>query len=248
MSFDLALLWAAAAALVAGVTRGFSGFGGALIFVPLVSAAFGPGVAAPVLLTIDTVFTVPIAIRAFRACTWREVVPLAAGAVCAVPFGVYVLNHANPVLLRWALAMLALGLLALLISGWRHSGKPSLAATVGVGLLAGTFGGAAQMSGPAVVAYWLGGKHPVSQVRANLFCFFALVTVANIIAYTWSGLFTIEVGKLSLVLGPLYALGLLIGAMAFRSASDTHYRRAAYAVIALAALASLPLFDSVLRP
>lgn len=248
MSFDLALVWAAATALVAGVTRGFSGFGGALIFVPLVSAAFGPEVAAPVLLVIDTVLTAPITIRAFRDCTWREVAPLAASAVIAVPFGVFVLNHADPVLLRWTLAILSLGLLALLMSGWRHSGRPSLPATIGVGLVAGTFGGAAQMSGPAVIAYWLGGGHTAAQVRANLFGFFALATVATATAYAWSGLFTREVGRLSLLLGPLYAVGLFAGARAFRGASDAHYRKAAYVVIGLAALASLPLFDGVLRP
>ncbi|HEY9215782.1 MAG TPA: sulfite exporter TauE/SafE family protein, partial [Ancylobacter sp.] len=59
MPFDMALIWAVATALIAGVTRGFSGFGGALIFIPLVSAAFGPRVAAPSLLVIDTVLTLP---------------------------------------------------------------------------------------------------------------------------------------------------------------------------------------------
>lgn len=248
MSFDLALVWAAATALVAGVTRGFSGFGGALIFVPLVSAAFGPEVAAPVLLIIDAVLTAPITLRVLRDCTWHEVAPLAASAIIAVPFGVFVLNHADPVLLRWALAILALSLLALLVSGWRYSGRPSLPVTVGVGLVAGTFGGAAQMSGPAVVAYWLGGGHSAAQVRANLFGFFALATIASAAGYAWTGLFTHEVGRMSLLLGPLYAVGLFIGARAFRGASDAHYRKAAYAVIALAALASLPLFDGLLRP
>lgn len=248
MSFDLALVWAAVAAFIAGVTRGFSGFGGALIFMPLVSAAFGPEVAAPVLLVIDTVLTAPITIRAFRACTWHEVAPLAVGAIMTVPLGVYVLNHADPVTLRWILAMLAFGLVFLLMSGWRHSGRPKLATTLGVGLVAGTFGGAAQMSGPAVIAYWLGGGRPAAEVRANLFGFFALATVASALAYAASGLFTPEVGRLSLVLGPLYAVGLAAGARAFRGASDAHYRRAAYIVIGLAALASLPLFDGLLRP
>lgn len=248
MSFDLALIWAAATALVAGVTRGFSGFGGALIFVPLVSTVFGPNVAVPVLLIIDSVLTAPITLRVLRECNWSEVAPLAISAIVAVPFGVFVLNHADPVLLRWAIAALALGLLTLLVSGWRHSGRPTLPATVGVGLVAGTFGGAAQMSGPAVVAYWLGGGHSASQVRANLFGFFALATIASGASYAWSGLFTWEVGRLSLILGPLYAAGLYVGARAFRGASDAHYRKAAYTVIALAALASLPLFDGLLRP
>ncbi|WP_029353215.1 sulfite exporter TauE/SafE family protein [Bosea sp. 117] len=247
MPLDPALLWAASAALVAGITRGFSGFGGALIFMPLVSAAYGPEVAAPVLLAVDTVLTLPILRRALRACLWRQVLPLALAAVAMVPVGVAILGRVDPIVLRWALAGVALGLLVLLMSGWRHSGRPHLAVTLGVGALAGTLGGVAQMSGPPVVAYWIGGNHPAAQVRANLFGFFALVTVASALAYWRHGLFTGEVGRLSLILAPLYAIGLVGGSRAFAGASDRTYRRAAYVVIALAALLSLPWLDGLLR-
>lgn len=246
MTLDPALIWACAAAVVAGTTRGFSGFGGALIFVPLVSAAFGPEVAAPVLLVVDSLFTAPMVGKALRQVVWRELAPLAVAAMVTAPLGVYALKHADPVALRWVLAGVALALLALLMSGWRYRGRPVLGISVLVGLVAGVFGGAAQMSGPAVVAYWLGGPTPAAQVRANLFGFFALATLSSAVAYAYAGLFTMEVGRLAVVLGPLYAIGLFGGAWAFRVASDAHYRLAAYAVIALAALASLPLFDGML--
>lgn len=247
MSLDPALVWAAAAALIAGITRGFSGFGAALIFVPLISAAYGPEVAAPLLLVIDTVLTLPIVVRAVRECVWRQIIPLAIGAVLTVPLGVAILGHVDPMALRWTLAALAVCLLVLMASGWRYSGRPRLPVTLAVGAIAGTLGGAAQMSGPPVVVYWLGGGLPAAQVRSNLFGFFAVMTLASAAAYWVNGLFTIEVGRLSLLLGPLYALGLVGGARAFVGASDVVYRRTAYAVIALSALASLPLFDSLLR-
>ncbi|MFC6491921.1 TSUP family transporter [Ancylobacter dichloromethanicus] len=171
MTVDPALVWAFLTALVAGVTRGFSGFGGALIFVPLVSAAYGPRVAAPSLLVIDTLLTLPFVIPALRACVWRQVAPLAVGAVVAVPAGVWVLGRTDPLVLRWGLALLGLGLLALLASGWRHTGRHRLPTTLAVGAVAGFCGGAAQMSGPAVVAYWLGSGQPSALVRANLFGF-----------------------------------------------------------------------------
>lgn len=248
MSFDFALGWAIATALVAGFTRGFSGFGGALIFVPLVSAVFGPRVAAPTLLIVDGAMTLPYVLAALRACVWRQVAPLAIGATLTVPLGVMVLDHANPLLLRWALAGLVAALLALLVSGWRHSGRHNLPTTLGVGMFAGLLGGAAQMSGPPVVAYWLGSGQNAALVRANLFSFFALTTLASGTAYALGGMITGEVGRLSLVLGPAYAAGLLTGARLFRGASDRHFRLAAYGVIALAIVVSLPLFDPLLRP
>ena len=50
---DLAVL--AAAAFIAGLARGFSGFGAALIFMPLASVVVTPQVAAPLLLVVDAV-------------------------------------------------------------------------------------------------------------------------------------------------------------------------------------------------
>ena len=46
---------ALAIAALAGLVRGFSGFGSALIYMPLISAIYGPRVAAPTLLLIDTI-------------------------------------------------------------------------------------------------------------------------------------------------------------------------------------------------
>ncbi|MCK0198326.1 sulfite exporter TauE/SafE family protein [Ancylobacter sp. 6x-1] len=247
MPLDFALIWAATASLIAGITRGFSGFGGALIFVPLVSAAFGPEVAVPALLIVDTAMTAPIVTRALPRCTWGEVAPLGIGAVLTVPLGVALLKQMDPTTLRWCLSGLALALLALLVSGWRHSGQVRWWGSLVVGAAAGVFGGAAQMSGPVVVAYWLGSRHNATQVRLNLFGFFFIATLASALAYALGGLFTWQVLKLSLLLGPLYAAGLWLGSHAFARASDRHYRIAAYVVIGAAAFGSLPLFDALLR-
>jgi uncharacterized protein len=42
-------------------------------------------------------------------------------------------------------------------------------------------------------------------------------------------------------------LALVVGARWFRGSSDAGYRRIAYAIVALAALASMPVFDHLLH-
>ena len=61
-----AFLMTLAAAVVAALVRGFAGFGAALIFVPVASAAYGPTVAAPTLLLVDFVLTFPFFLGAVR--------------------------------------------------------------------------------------------------------------------------------------------------------------------------------------
>lgn len=52
---------------------------------------------------------------------------------------------------------------------------------------------------------------------------------------------------MSLVLGPVFVATMAAGAWLFRGAGDAAYRRIAYAIIALSALVSLPLFDELFR-
>jgi uncharacterized membrane protein YfcA len=237
----------AAAALVAGLSRGFSGFGAALIFIPLASAAVGPTLAAPLLLVIDAVGTLGLIPPAWRRADKGGVGLMALGALAGVPLGTFVLMHSDPAMIRWAVSVLIVVLLALLVSGWRYRGRPAAALSVGVGGVAGLFSGVAQIGGPPVVVYWLGGSIPVETVRANIVLYFAISSVIAVASYLLGGLLTGIVLALAIVTGPLYGLGVFIGSRMFGLASETTFRRICYALIAAAALISLPLLDGVIR-
>ncbi len=234
-------------ALVAGLARGFSGFGGALIFVPLASTVVGPQMAAPLLLLIDGVGALGLVPRAWRGADKRDVATMAAGAMLGVPLGTWLLTHSDPVALRWGIALLTLSLLVLLVSGWRYRGRPAVPLTVGVGSIAGVLGGAAQVGGPPVVAYWLGGAIPATTVRFNIVLYFFISTFLGAAAYLYSGLLTLSVLGLALLVGPAYAGGLAVGSRLFWLADEVVFRRVCYALIAGAALVSLPLLDGWLR-
>lgn len=235
------------AAAVAGLARGFSGFGGALIFVPLASAFVGPKLASALLLVIDGVMSLGMLPDGWRRADRREVFTMASGALVGVPAGTALLALAPSLTLRWIICAIVLVLLVFLISGKRYRGSPKTHLTVGVGTLAGLFGGAAQISGPPVVAYWLGGANPALSVRANLVLYFALSTVISAVAYLLAGLLTSQVFVLALAAGPSYGLGLLLGSKLFGRASEATFRWVCFGLIAGAALVSLPLFDNV-RP
>src|SRR5262249_39704940 len=138
-------LLAAAIALVSGAARGFSGFGSAMIYIPLVAAGYEPRVPAASLVLIDFVCAFPLAVRAVPHCNWREVVPISIAAAVAVPIGTWVLLVADPVMLRWIIAGVVIVLLAVMASGWRYHGRPRLPATVGVGFFSGLGSGPAQI-------------------------------------------------------------------------------------------------------
>jgi len=236
---------AAGIAALAGFVRGFSGFGSALVYIPLISAVYEPRVAATTLLLIDLVGSAPFTVRELWRCNWREVVPIGTAAALAVPVGAMALVLVDPIVLRWVIAVLVLGLLAVLVSGWRYRGRPSLPVTVGVGLFAGLGGGAVQIAGPAVIIFWLGGANDAATVRANLMVFFLLMDAIGILAYLAQGILTGNLIALSVLLGVPFVVAMWIGARFFHGTSDAGYRRAAYAIIVLAAIVSLPVWDKL---
>jgi uncharacterized membrane protein YfcA len=241
------LLTLVLAALIAGTSRGFSGFGAALIFIPLASAAVGPRVAAPLLLVVDSLLSLGMVPGAWPRAAKREVLVMTIGTLIGVPTGAWILSRSDPILIRWVITAMIFALLALLVSGWRYRAKPKVPLTVGVGGVAGLFSGLAQVGGPPVVAYWLGGASDAARVRANIVLYFAISSAFVFASYTANGLLTTGIIGLALVTGPAYGIGIWFGSRLFGRASERLFRRTAYALIALAGLIGLPALDSVLR-
>jgi uncharacterized membrane protein YfcA len=230
-------------AALAGAVRGFTGFGTALVFMPIASGIVPPWEAVVVLFVIDGVTTLPLVPDALRKCTWREVAPLCLGATVTVPIGAYFLLSVDPTALRWALGAMAMGAVGLLASGWRYQSAPGHLTSGLVGAASGLLGGLCSFWGPPIAIFWLGGQSHTNVVRANIIVFLAAMSVVAGINYAAHGLFHPEVIVLALVLMPVYGGAVWIGTKLFPSVSETAFRRIAYAIISGAAITSLPAFD-----
>lgn len=231
----------AGVALIAGLARGFAGFGAALIFVPLASAALGPRLAAPLLLVVDGVGSLPMVPWAWRRAQQRPVLTVALGAVLAVPLGTWVLTVVDPIPLRWAISLTILALALLLASGWRYTGRPHAGPALLAGGASGLLNGAAQIGGPPVVVYWLGQRGlDVAEARANIVLYFAYTTLWSVVVFAYAGLFSARIAVLALAAGPTYVAGTLLGMRMYGIASPVLFRRICYALIILAAILGMP--------
>lgn len=237
------LFWVAAiTAFVASIVRGFSGFGAGLIFMPIAAACLGPKTAAGILYIIDGILVLPFVIGAARVVDWREILPLGIGAIITVPLGVAVLVYVDPILLRWGLSIVILASVGALAAGWRYHGPTRTWLSMLVGGMSGFMSGSAQIPGPPVLIYWLGRQIVSTTVRANAFIFFMFAAVISGFGFYIGGIFTAEVLAQSAVMFPIYGIGIAIGARMFGLASETTFRRIAYATIFLAAIASMPVW------
>ena len=234
-------------AFVSGTARGFSGFGSALIFMPLASSMAAPQLVAALLLIIDFIAALPLIPNAWKHADRRATAVMVFGALIGVPIGTYFLSRLDPVTTRWIISGFVFALLLLLLSGWRYRGKDHPALSIGIGGLSGFCSGLAQTGGPPIVGYWLGRPLPSAIARANIMLFFAASDFFSVVSYSLTGLITADALKFSLLVGPIYGIGVWFGAALFGRASDALFRTICYVLIAMAVVIGLPLLDGVVR-
>jgi uncharacterized protein len=228
-------------AALAGLVRGFAGFGSALILSPSLAALYGPAVAVPVALLLEFWLAGPFVPPALRLVDRRRTALLCLAAAVMVPVGAYALSAIDARTLRWIICGLVFVAVAILGFGWRYHGRPHAVATAATGALSGLLGGATGLSGPPVLFYELAGSAPMERMRASFIVFFSWVDVVALTSYAVTG--TLAVRELILMAALLvpYLGAAVVGGRLFGRAGETFYRRLAVAVLAAVAVASLPL-------
>lgn len=230
---------AAAAAVVAGAVRGFSGFGSALVLTPSLSALYGPAMAVPVSLLMELALAVPFVPPAARLVDWRRIGVLSIAALAAVPAGAWILLSVDPQPMRWAISAIVLVFVGLLATGWRYAGRPNLAATIATGAASGVLNGATGMAGPPIIFYYLSGPDPAGRVRASFIVFFAWVDIIAILSFWLASALTAEMVGTAVALAVPYLSAAWVGARLFRKADESFYRRIALVILTGIAVASL---------
>lgn len=237
--FDWRLVAAALGTAVAGLMRGYSGFGTAILLSPLYSLLWGPAAGVPVMLLLELFVSAQLLPRSWREADRPLILPIALAACAATPLGAYILLTADPEALRRAIGALVLTLGLLLLTPLRYHGPRPLALNVGVGLVSGVMKGSTGMSGPPVILYLLAGKDAARQHRANLIFFFGVIAVVAVGVPLAAGLITWAVMlKLALML-PVMVLFVRLGARLFRVVPERFYRP--FALVCLLAVGALAL-------
>jgi hypothetical protein len=235
--------WLAATIAVAGIVRGFTGFGTALIFVPI-AGFFLP--AAQIVATVTMLglaSTAALLPRAWHQGDRREVGLLVLAALPTVPLGVAAMEYLDGQTVRWIVAGIGTITLGALMSGWRYLGAVSRPVLLAIGAAAGLIGGMTGLTGPVVILFYLTGQGVAQSVRANTILFLAALDVVIVANLTIGGITTINVVWLAALLAVPYFVTTIIGQTLFCPSRERLYRHAALAVIALSALTGLPIWE-----
>ena len=235
--------WMALTIGVAGIVRGFTGFGTALIFVPVAGQYLSPGDVIIVITLTGIASTSALLPRAWGQADRRDVALMAFAAMFTVPLGVWAMTSLPQDTIRWIVTGIAGVTLMALVTGWRYRGAVTRPGLVAIGFGAGLAGGMTGLTGPVVILFYLAGVKAAQTVRANTILYLALLDVVVFANLLIAGVSNWQMVVVAGILAVPYFVTSLIGQHLFDPRFEKTYRWAAYAVIAVAVVSGAPLFD-----
>lgn len=228
-----------AVTFLATLVQGVTGFGSALVAMPLVSLLLGVRFAGPFVALLSLAINLAFLIPAGNRLPWRRVLPLLVGTSIGIPFGLLFLARADA-----RLAQVALGL-ALVASGILpkrpRCAPPSegVGKALGTGAVAGILGGAFNFSGPPVMLYAASRPWTKAETHATLQLYFLASNVVIIAGQVLAGLTTGPVVLAAGAVLPALAAGALVGWAVHRRVSEERFRHIVRLGLVAAGLALL---------
>ncbi len=239
LPIDARLAWVAAASILGGFLRGFVGFGGALVTVPVLSLAYGPylAVASASLMALPSVFT--LLPEAVRHAERPVVLPVCIATILTTPLGSWILVSANPGIMKIAISTLVVGMVAVLASGWKLKSAPGKPTLITAGVLGGLVQGSAGIGGPPVVAIALSRPGDAKSQRANVLALMTAIALSSIFPALYFGLYTGLAFVIGMALLPLFTIATALGSRYFALGGHQYFRRAALATLMAVGLSTL---------
>ena len=223
----------------AAYIRGLTGFGMAIILVPLLGLIVTP-TEAVVLGILLQLLIGPVGFKIIYDDAHRQSAVVIAGyAVVATPLGIWLLGQTSADVARLLIALIAIGAFLLVLLPQRGEVRPGPKETAATGIASGILTGFAAMPGPPVVPYYLRQPIPPAEARASMMLVFFATSIAGTISSVALGLTSWRLIWLSAVLFPPMMLGNWLGAKSFGKVPDALWRTIVAAVLGGAGLSAV---------
>jgi uncharacterized membrane protein YfcA len=225
------LLFCCAIFFLAGSVQGLTGFGGALVSIPLLSLIMDVKQAVPLAILNGLVVTTTLAYTLRRQFDWRKILPLLVGSVPGIILGTGLLKQADPVVISRLLGVILVTISALnLFFTPRPLNPPRI-----WGYLAGFFSGAINATvgagGPPAIIYTMLHNWNKDEIRATLTGFFVLNGYVTAAVHASSGIITGQTLQQFVVTFGCVLLGTMTGSRISRRIRRQTFLRLVYLLL-----------------
>ena len=229
---DIGLLTAIGVTLIAGLMRGFAGFGSAMLMAPIFAILFGAADMVVTVVAIELVVSLQLFPQVRGHADWKTLTPMSIAACAAMPLGVWLLASVDKNTIVTAVSAVIVGFVVLMWSGWKYRGRRSSVASATVGAVSGAMMATTSVGGPPVLVYLLSGNDPPAVNRANIVTYYFLTQFLLIVIVLATGVAGWLALARAVVLFPVMVLGAWLGGRLFHGlASERLYRNVALGIL-----------------
>ena len=223
----------------AAAIRGLTGFGMAIILVPLLGMVMRPDEAVVLAIFLQLLIG-PVGLKTIVADSDRQSALTVGGiAFGTTPLGVWALANTAPDIARLIIALIAIGAFLLILFTRKAVAQPGPAMTLVTGITSGILTGFAAMPGPPVVPYYLREAFAPRTARASMMLVFFITAIAGTASTILIGLGSARMAWLSLLLFVPMLAGNWLGGLAFGKVSAPIWRTMVAAVLGIAGIAAV---------
>jgi hypothetical protein len=238
----LTIVLVAAIVAVAAATQSVTGFGFALVVVPIVAALTDPKTAVVMMTAVGVPMSLWNTVRWRRDLQVREAITVTIAALVGMPLGLWILVHTDERTLRLLIGVVILVMTAWLWRGLRlPRGRPT---EITAGAVSGALATSTGTSGPPLVIAYQAVGMTAKPFRATLAATFFVEGVAALAVFWSRGLVTSDVRTLTLVSIPAMVIGVLAGD---RAAHRFHGERFRPAVLLMLVASGLVVIATAIR-
>lgn len=224
---------------LAGIVRGFTGFGSALLTVPALAVLYGPTQAVVIEVLIEIPVSLGLLPLAIREAERKTVLPMLCMFVLFVPLGTLLLTVIDPDHVKVFISLFVLATVGLMTQQTRVAGFFSQRANFLVGAVSGTTQGLTGMAGPLFATALLARGENASLTRANISALAGGIIGLSVISFWAFGLMTAQTVVYAMLASPVILLGVWVGSIAFRRLSHWNLRGVILLFLAVSAIAAL---------
>ena len=225
------LLVALLTALLAGAVSGLTGFGLALIGVPLFLLVYDPTTVVVIGAVLSVAINLAVVWDSWRAAEGRLVLALLPPAFLGLLVGVEVLATVDPRYIRLAVGVVVVFSALLLVREIRLPKADTRLGAVVAGAMSGALSTSTGLAGPPVVLLFASRGLRKHAFRSTSALYFLVLSLAGLAALLYRGLMTGEHVPLALALVPAAFVGKLLGTALLTRFSEKAFRAVTLGIV-----------------
>jgi uncharacterized membrane protein YfcA len=227
------------AVFIAGVIRGYSGFGFAMVAVTSMSLVIPPARVVPLVLILEIMASIRLVPQVWSDIDWYSLRWLLAGSLIATPFGAYLLANIPAEPMRISISLLVLVAAILLLQGWAWKRMPGRPLILTTGVACGILNGAAAIGGPPVILLYLSSPAGVTVSRASIIAYFLGIDTMSLMMASIQGLTTSHILLLTVVCLVPLLFGIAVGSRMFIKVDKESFRHHVLILLIILSIAGL---------